>query len=147
MDDLTREEFLKWLPARDADAVLHDLTEEEQAAWIDEALDEADAELKGYAAPIYATPLVVTVQTRLLKKQLAQFALLKRRPFNYSDTEQKAEAELRGRLEKIAQRKFALIDQTYKAQTDKMTSARETRPSATTTGRRRTFTRKKLTGF
>ncbi|MDP8224512.1 MAG: DUF1320 family protein [Candidatus Lernaella stagnicola] len=147
MASLTSDEFRERCVAADLDATLGDLDDDDQDTWIEQAIASADADLEGYAAGRYPTPLTATEQVKGLAHQLAWFTLCRRKNWNYGEQEREDEKQLRRKLERISERKFILTGQGANKTADEMTSIRETDPSARTTGRARKLTRDTMEGM
>ncbi len=144
---VTRAEFEKWMLEGDRTAILSDLSDADKADWIEEALIAAQGDLDGYATSRYALPLAATPQVKGFVKKLARWELLKRKDWNYNESEQKQEKELRAQLLLIVKREFHLTDQTPKTTANDRASVPSGGSAAKTGGRERQFTRDKLKGF
>lgn len=147
MASLTVAEFIAQRTARDIEGLFGDLSEEARDEAIAILIEEAKDELAGYAMSRYTLPLESTDQVRRIVGDLAWFAACRRKDWNYTESLAAQEKELRRKLESLPSQKFNLVDQVEVGSVAQSTSNRETTPSARAQGRRRIFTRDKMTGF
>ncbi|MCB1154630.1 hypothetical protein KDL45_13330 [bacterium] len=144
---VTVNEFLARVRSADVQSMTADLSEEEAGFLLEEIVGAASDDFRGYAAKRYGEAITATDQVKRFVVQIAWFDLCRRMGWNYSEADERDEKRLRDRLGMIAKHQYDLIGQADKADPDRLTSARETEPSARVAGRRRTMTRETLKDY